>query len=423
MAVESDLLPESLLDFEEEVATECSFETEGLSSGVECTQCSDEEELCMLSSLEETIKTSCEKDHKKPNTKSSNLLLEKIEEYEKDLVGKTDTDFFKSIEQGLNKDGLCDNFLNLANENMTANSCDNRSFSSGVDCSVPKDLSLLSSAKETMTTFPNNLSNQERATKSSCNTSHEKTAEEARKDLVSKISTTTSNSGVEVSEPLKSYPKKIMAMHSDLLLTEYLLNFDEENSSVDSCEINSSGKESDEDLWLPSSTIENGESCHEKAPKKATVKNSVDKRKPEQTAEKREKDRLRAARNRKRRNDKIKSTEEELHKLKEINKTLNDKNIELGDKVSSLEEQIQYLKNVIENGSPLSAILGAVIKHSGLSFSNSSLKVNFQKRKRANSDENEPQRKKSNGGMCLHLTPGRMSLEFCQECDENAADE
>ncbi len=279
---------------------------------------------------------------------------------------------------------------------------------------------------------------------------------------------------------------KRMAAESDLLLTEYLLNFEDENAEECSFETEgfSSGVEysEDEDLCSLSSLKEtlktkkntikqtaneptgdkfsfetegfsSGEEysedddvsslsslkeTHKTSPQKTTIKQTANKPtgdKPrrrkkyklahEKTVEEKEKDRIRSLEYRKRKMSKIKTTEDECKQLKETNTALNEKNVELGEKVSSLEKQIEYLENVIANQSALSSVLGAITKHSGLSFNNNPLRVNSLKRKRVHNenDENEPQKKQSSGGVCLHLTAGRMSLEFCRECDVNAADE
>jgi hypothetical protein len=227
---------------------------------------------------------------------------------------------------------------------------------------------------------------------------------------------------------------EMMAAESELLLTEYLLNFEDEND--EECSFETEGFSSDfecsedEDVCSLSSLKETLKTNPKKTStkqnaNKPTAVKSQNKLAHEKTAEEKEKDRVRSQEYRQRKSNKIQSTEKECKQLKETNKTLNDKNIELGEKVSSLEKQIEYLEKVIANESALSAVLGAITKHSGLSFNNNPLQVNSLKRKRGDGekDESEPQTKHSNGGVCLHLTPQRMSLEFCRECDVNAADE
>ena len=230
-----------------------------------------------------------------------------------------------------------------------------------------------------------------------------------------------------------------MAAACDLLLTEYLLNFEDENDNECSfaTEGFSSGIEcsDDEDKCSLAAIKETIKASPKKAPvKQKTEKPTAEKGRlshkltHERTAEDKERDRLRSWEYRQRRSKKMKTTEEECRQLKETNKALNEKNIELDKKVLDLEKQIEYLENVIANESGLSSVLGAIAKNSGIPFNNNPVfPMNLQKRKRADSvnDENEPlvKKKQSNGGVCLHLKPGGMSLEFCRECDVNASAE
>ena len=220
-----------------------------------------------------------------------------------------------------------------------------------------------------------------------------------------------------------------MTANNELLLTECLLNFEHEDAEECSFETEgfSSGAElsDDEDLL---SSVKETLNDHKKSAKNKAAKLKRAESKPtenQREAERRRKTRLRSKNYRKRRADYLKSTEAECGQLRETNIVLNDKNIELGKKISNLEKQVEYLEKVIANESALSAVLGTIIKHSGLSFNNNPLGINSLKRKRVNNvnDENEPETKRSSDGVCVHLTPGGMSLEFCRECDLNAAGE
>ena len=221
-----------------------------------------------------------------------------------------------------------------------------------------------------------------------------------------------------------------MTANNELLLTECLLNFEHENAEECSFETEgfSSGAELSDDEDLLSSVKETLNDHKKSAKNKAAkLKKKAESKSTEnqKEAERRKKTRLRSKNYRKRRADYLKSTEAERAQLRETNIILNDKNIELGKKISNLEKQVEYLEKVIANESALSAVLGAIAKHSGLSFSNNPLGINSLKRKRVDgvNDENEPETKRLNGGVCVHVTPGGMSLEFCRECDLNAAGE
>ena len=220
-----------------------------------------------------------------------------------------------------------------------------------------------------------------------------------------------------------------MTANNELLLTECLLNFEHEDAEECSFETEgfSSGAElsDDEDLL---SSVKETLNDHKKSAKNKAAKLKRAESKPTENlreAERRRKTRLRSKDYRKRRADYLKSTEAECGQLRETNIVINDKNIELGKKISNLEKQVEYLEKVIANESALSAVLGTIAKHSGLSFNNNPLGINSLKRKRVDNvnDENEPETKRSSGGVCVHLTPGGMSLEFCRECDLNAAGE
>ena len=322
MAAESDLLlTEYLLNFEDENAEECSFETEGFSSGVEY---SEDEDLRSLSSLKETLKTKKNTIKKTTNEPTGDKCSFETEGFSLE-VGHEDPCSLSPLKETLKTKK---NTIKQTVNEPTGDKCsfETEGFSSGEEYSEDEDVSSLSSLKETHKT-----SLQKTTIKQTAN------------------------------KPTGDKPRR---------RKKYKL-------------------------------------AHEK------------------TVEEKEKDRIRSLEYRKRKMSKIKTTEDECKQLKETNTALNEKNVELGEKVSSLEKQIEYLENVIANQSALSSVLGAITKHSGLSFNNNPLRVNSLKRKRVHNenDENEPQKKQSSGGVCLHLTAGRMSLEFCRECDVNAADD
>ena len=223
-----------------------------------------------------------------------------------------------------------------------------------------------------------------------------------------------------------------MAFQSELLLTEYLLNFEDE--SAEECSLETNGfssvvESSDEEYLL--STVKETLNSPKKSPKKKAAKkkaaskpteNKSDPKRQSET-EKKERKRVTSKAYRKKKSDYLKSTEAECLQLRETNKVLNETNIELDEKLSSLEKQVENLEKIIANETSLSAVLGAITKHSGLSFKNNPPGINSLKRKRGVNGENEPETKRSNGGVCVHLTPGAMSVEFCRECDLNAAGE
>lgn len=254
-------------------------------------------------------------------------------------------------------------------------------------------------------------------------------------------------------------------VNCELFLTDYLLNFEEENPCV-SYDDGSSGVEcsdNEEDCSLASLKKSLGKTTTEK-PKKdcsvtgklstvaagsvtvktepvlasVTVKTEPDKgfheEEPEEyedekVSERKEKDRVRSRFYRAQKNQRIRKIEEENTELRENNKALSEKNTALTEKISFLEEQVGYLEGVVANGSALSAILNTLKEHSGLEFHKNPMRSNSMKRKREDSgekDENEITKKNSsslptkNGGICLHLAPGRMSLEFCQLCHKSS---
>lgn len=144
--------------------------------------------------------------------------------------------------------------------------------------------------------------------------------------------------------------------------------------------------------------------------------------------DRRERERVRCVNYRIQRAERIKRLEKDSVELTESNRVLSDKNQALNERISALEDQVEYLERVLVNESSLSSILNTITEHSGLKIQGNSL-LNSQKRKRQDiDDENAMTAKKNNysaspksGGVCLHLAPGRVSLEFCQECHKSSS--
>ena len=236
----------------------------------------------------------------------------------------------------------------------------------------------------------------------------------------------------------------------ELLLTDYLLNFGDETSNGEDCYGGGflSGVEcgsDNEDCSLASlkksltktkkggsetGKFSRGSEKNDERGKgddsSVRVKNETeiyeDSSKPKMSDEKKEKERVRSVNYRIQRMQKIKRLEKESVELKGSNKLLSDKNLALNERISALEGQVEYLESVIANGSALSTILNTLTEHSGLEFQRNSLK-----RKRQDcediQDENAAVKKNNhpkNGGVCLHIAPGRVSLEFCRECHKNS---
>ena len=241
----------------------------------------------------------------------------------------------------------------------------------------------------------------------------------------------------------------------ELLLTDYLLNFGEETSNGEECYGGgfSSGVEcgsDNEDCSLASlkkSLKKTKKDCSETGKfsrgsgkndergkgddSSVCVKNDTeinkDSSKPKMSDEKKEKERVRSVNYRIQRTQKIKRLEKESLELKGSNKLLSDKNLALNERISALEGQVEYLESVIANESALSTILNTLTEHSGLEFQRNSLRLNSLKRKRQDCDDIQDENaavKKSNhsknGGVCLHIATGRVSLEFCRECHKNS---
>ena len=242
----------------------------------------------------------------------------------------------------------------------------------------------------------------------------------------------------------------------ELFLTDYLLNFGEESTRqcyYDGCSSGVECSDNEDDCTLASlkeslkkaknDCDQDGKSpisgdnneCFKVVSSSVPVKNEAEKMnsllsKQDKVNQRKARDKARAARNRFLKTQRQKRLEEECVELRESKKILTEKNMALHEKISELEEQVEYLESVIANESALSTILNTLSEHSGLQFQRNSLRLNSLKRKREdNTDvkdgndvkkENHGTLSPKNGGVCVHIAPGRMSLAFCQECHKNS---
>ena len=162
-----------------------------------------------------------------------------------------------------------------------------------------------------------------------------------------------------------------------------------------------------------------------------------------------------ARENRQRKKDYVDSLERSVHTLSRENKTLNTSVTGLSNTVTSLRTEVQYLKSVLANQSTLATLLknipgtpGIRLKSSELVFegheTDQELDDSLQKENVCNESSNKvstranlrrkaqsvdhdyathnAQKKiKSDPGVCLHVSSGEVSLEFCATCSNRAA--
>ena len=160
--------------------------------------------------------------------------------------------------------------------------------------------------------------------------------------------------------------------------------------------------------------------------------------------ERRKRDALAAKQNREKKKKYVSELEKSLEKLKEENASLKRSAAETLKTVENMETEIAYLKGVIANQSELSAILNSVTNSSGIKLCSSAIQFESEvPRKRARlelgvgsdvngkiskpkagngtSTNHEDLASANEAGVCLHVTHGKVSLEFCASCSKKAS--
>lgn len=160
--------------------------------------------------------------------------------------------------------------------------------------------------------------------------------------------------------------------------------------------------------------------------------------------EKNRKNAIAAKENREKKKKYIEGLEKTVSDLIEENKTLKAKNESLTAVTKKLAEEVKYLRNVLANETTISLLLKSVAATPGISLSSSLVQSTQSQGAEKESDAKEEERKyvtrsrkrrpdervgdapskrsRSNcsGGVCLHVSGGKVSLELCSNCEKKA---
>jgi len=126
--------------------------------------------------------------------------------------------------------------------------------------------------------------------------------------------------------------------------------------------------------------------------------------------------------NRQRKKKYVASLESEIKSLRGQNAKLSQLKIKQESKIEKLEDEVSYLMSVIRNQTMLSSVLKAVSNVPGVKLGEGSGPSDHRPRfvekipgKRIPFKEDSD---KFNGGVCLHVSENKVSLEFCSKCNK-----
>ena len=161
-------------------------------------------------------------------------------------------------------------------------------------------------------------------------------------------------------------------------------------------------------------------------------------------AERNKKNAIAARENRQKKKKYVEGLENDVTKLKEENKTLKTRNESMTTLVRKLSDEVKYLRSVLANESTISLLLKSVAAAPGISLSSSLVqssgsvevmkendkeegeKQYVTRSKKRRSDErveavpSKRTRSSTPGGVCLHVSQGKVSLELCAKCERKA---
>ena len=123
--------------------------------------------------------------------------------------------------------------------------------------------------------------------------------------------------------------------------------------------------------------------------------------------------------NRQRKKRYISKLESEVKELKGQNSKLSQVKSKQELRIENLENEVEYLMSVIRNQTMLSSVLKAVSNAPGVPL-NTSCKPKYSDRlpgKRILSEESD-ENEKFSGGVCVHVSENKVSLEFCSSCNQ-----
>lgn len=144
--------------------------------------------------------------------------------------------------------------------------------------------------------------------------------------------------------------------------------------------------------------------------------------KPDPHSERNRKNAEAARQNRIKKKNYVESLEKERKQLKTENVVLKTKCHEYQQRCQRLQSEVEYLKSVIANESALSSLIENIPNVSSVKLTSS-----FSRKRPNPSDPKSvtpaKRAKKTahTGGVCLHVSKDVVSLEFCQNCSQQAA--
>lgn len=161
--------------------------------------------------------------------------------------------------------------------------------------------------------------------------------------------------------------------------------------------------------------------------------------------ERNKKNAIAARENRQKKKKYVEGLESDVTKLKEENKTLKSRNESMTTMIKKLSDEVKYLRSVLANESTISLLIKSVVSTPGISLSSSLVKPAGGDETEKENDEEEGERQymtrgkkrrsadkevggvpskktrsSSPGGVCLHVSRGKVSLELCAKCERKA---
>eukprot|EP00111_Clytia_hemisphaerica_P016981 TCONS_00050348-protein len=128
--------------------------------------------------------------------------------------------------------------------------------------------------------------------------------------------------------------------------------------------------------------------------------------------------------NRQRKKKHLSNLETEVKTLRSQNNKLSLKTTKQEKKIKTLEDEVAYLMSVIRNQTMLSSVLKAVSTVPGVSIGAKTppgpkLYERLLPGKRMPTHDDDEDAVDYNGGVCLHVSNNKVSLEFCSTCNKN----
>ena len=118
--------------------------------------------------------------------------------------------------------------------------------------------------------------------------------------------------------------------------------------------------------------------------------------------------------NRQRKKRYISNLEEEVKSLRGRNKKLAHLKSKQESEIKTLQDEVVYLMSVIRNQTKLSTVLRAV-SSAGISFKESN---SIQSSHNVARHDELTEKSEYSGGVCLHVSEDKISLEFCSNCNK-----